>query len=149
MTSPYYEDDRRRLVEQLRKSQEEVAYLRHQMSAMQDNIGKIVERAIQNASQPIILQVPPERVKEIKERFGAKKQPKVRKLFNIPLYRDPHHYYLWVSMKLNVHDVWIGVFWKRRGRTLDVYVCLLPCLPLHVFYQDNRIVTPHDRQEQL
>lgn len=46
-----------------------------------------------------------------------------------------------------LEDCWVGVFWKRSPpeRTLlllglpslprvDVWICLLPCLPLHVWW---------------
>lgn len=29
-------------------------------------------------------------------------------------------------------DLWIGAFWKRTGSCIDLWICLLPCLPLHV-----------------
>lgn len=29
-------------------------------------------------------------------------------------------------------DLWVGAFWKRTGNTVDLWVCLLPCLPIHV-----------------
>lgn len=29
-------------------------------------------------------------------------------------------------------DLWIGVFWKRIGSTVDLWICVLPCLPLHL-----------------
>lgn len=28
-------------------------------------------------------------------------------------------------------DAWIGVYWNRIGNAMDVYICLLPFLPLH------------------
>jgi hypothetical protein len=28
-------------------------------------------------------------------------------------------------------DMWIGVFWKRSD-VLHVWICLLPCVPLHI-----------------
>ncbi len=28
-------------------------------------------------------------------------------------------------------DCWIGLFWRRDGNCLDVWLCLLPMLPLH------------------
>lgn len=30
-------------------------------------------------------------------------------------------------------DLWVGVFWRRTGNRLDVWVCLLPCLPIHLW----------------
>lgn len=29
-------------------------------------------------------------------------------------------------------DLWIGVFWKHTGNCIDLWICLLPCVPLHV-----------------
>ncbi len=29
-------------------------------------------------------------------------------------------------------DIWIGARWYRIGNCVDVLVCLLPCLPLHI-----------------
>lgn len=29
-------------------------------------------------------------------------------------------------------DLWVGAFWKRIGNCVDLWVCLLPCVPLHV-----------------
>lgn len=29
-------------------------------------------------------------------------------------------------------DFWIGAFWKRTGGSVDLWVCLIPCVPLHV-----------------
>jgi hypothetical protein len=29
-------------------------------------------------------------------------------------------------------DLWIGAYWKRIGNCIDLWVCLLPCLPLHI-----------------
>ena len=30
-----------------------------------------------------------------------------------------------------LEDLWIGAFWRRDGNCFDLWVCLLPCLPLH------------------
>lgn len=39
-----------------------------------------------------------------------------------------------LSVELEPRDVWIGLFWRvsPSGGMVDVYVCLLPCLPLHL-----------------
>jgi hypothetical protein len=29
-------------------------------------------------------------------------------------------------------DMWIGVFWRRADGTRHIWICLLPCLPLHI-----------------
>jgi hypothetical protein len=36
-----------------------------------------------------------------------------------------------VRLEYKLADMWIGAFWDRKGDTLHVWVCLLPCLPLH------------------
>ena len=36
------------------------------------------------------------------------------------------------SFEWKPQDLWVGVFWKRIGNAVDVWVCLLPCVPLHV-----------------
>jgi len=45
----------------------------------------------------------------------------------------------WTGIKFEPRDIWIGVFWdevdrdwrwEHAKRAWDVYVCLLPCLPL-------------------
>lgn len=35
-------------------------------------------------------------------------------------------------------DIWVGVYWKRFPAALDVYVCLLPMLPLNIYCQNMR-----------
>lgn len=37
-----------------------------------------------------------------------------------------------VSVEFVPQDVWVGVYWRRRWALLSVWVCLLPCLPIHV-----------------
>lgn len=29
-------------------------------------------------------------------------------------------------------DLWVGVFWDRNGDYLDIYICLVPTLPLYI-----------------
>lgn len=37
-----------------------------------------------------------------------------------------------VRLEFNPRDLWIGAYWKRsEGGGLDVWVCLVPALPLH------------------
>jgi hypothetical protein len=35
-------------------------------------------------------------------------------------------------------DLWIGAFWKTCGHCVDVYICFVPCVPLHIswWYHD-------------
>lgn len=34
-------------------------------------------------------------------------------------------------LEFKLSDLWIGAFWKTSGHCLDLWVCLLPCVPLH------------------
>lgn len=39
---------------------------------------------------------------------------------------------LWFArFEFKPQDCWIGVFWKSDSWDLDVWVCLLPMVPLH------------------
>lgn len=45
-----------------------------------------------------------------------------------------------VQLEFKLEDFWVGVFWRRRrgweecmgGDRLDVWICLVPCLPIHI-----------------
>lgn len=39
--------------------------------------------------------------------------------------------YRW-SLWFEKRDCWVGCFWRRLGNCLDIYICLVPCLPLHL-----------------
>ena len=34
-------------------------------------------------------------------------------------------------LEWKVQDLWVGVFWKRAAMSLDVWVCVVPCVPIH------------------
>lgn len=31
-----------------------------------------------------------------------------------------------------IQDLWVGAFWKRIGNDVDLWICFLPCVPLHI-----------------
>jgi len=31
-------------------------------------------------------------------------------------------------------DLWVGLYWKDSTYQIDVWVCLVPCLPIHFCY---------------
>lgn len=37
-----------------------------------------------------------------------------------------------LSFEFKLADLWLGAFYARKGDTLHVWVCILPCLPLHL-----------------
>ncbi len=48
-----------------------------------------------------------------------------------------------LQWKLEPRDLWVGIYWdltrEMRGmRHLDVYICLLPMLPLRLMFQLGR-----------
>ncbi len=37
-----------------------------------------------------------------------------------------------IGLEFKLQDFWIGAFWKRIGNCVDLWICILPCLPLHI-----------------
>jgi len=37
-----------------------------------------------------------------------------------------------ISIEFKLQDLWIGAFWKRIGNCVDLWVCLVPCVPIHI-----------------
>jgi hypothetical protein len=37
-----------------------------------------------------------------------------------------------VRVEFKAADCWIGVFWRRELGQLDVWLCLVPMLPIHL-----------------
>lgn len=37
-----------------------------------------------------------------------------------------------VRIERKWQDCWIGVYWARSDDRLDVWVCLIPCFPVHI-----------------
>jgi hypothetical protein len=44
------------------------------------------------------------------------------------------HYWTW-RIFFEWRFAWIGVFWHYYSSGLDVYICLLPCVPINIFMQ--------------
>ena len=51
--------------------------------------------------------------------------------------------------EVKLADCWVGVFWRKaanyypddpfiENETLDVWLCLLPCLPIHAMWSRQR-----------
>jgi hypothetical protein len=36
------------------------------------------------------------------------------------------------KFECKLEDCWVGVFWRQSNGVLHLWICLLPCLPLHV-----------------
>lgn len=37
-----------------------------------------------------------------------------------------------IHVEWKVEDLWIGAFWKRSGNVLHLWICVLPCIPIHM-----------------
>lgn len=57
------------------------------------------------------------------------------------------------KFELKIQDMWIGLFWKHGHITTDdgpqrmwtdVWICLIPCIPLHLTIGHN-VTIPFDR----
>lgn len=36
------------------------------------------------------------------------------------------------AVEFKLEDAWVGAFWKEKRGIMHLWICLLPCLPLHV-----------------
>lgn len=43
-------------------------------------------------------------------------------------------------------DLWLGVYWSRRPNGLHVYVCFIPCFPLHIVFFSKRSPVPPTKE---
>lgn len=41
-------------------------------------------------------------------------------------------WHIWLRFEFKLADMWIGWFWQRREHVLHIWICLVPCVPLHV-----------------
>ena len=39
------------------------------------------------------------------------------------------------TLQFELTDAWIGVRWRRYQKAIDLFVCLIPCLRLNVYWQ--------------
>ena len=37
-----------------------------------------------------------------------------------------------VRLEFKLPDMWVGWFWRNSSYQCDLWICLLPCLPLHI-----------------
>jgi len=37
-----------------------------------------------------------------------------------------------VQFQLEFRDLWIGLFWRETEIAWHFYICLVPCIPLHI-----------------
>lgn len=46
---------------------------------------------------------------------------------------------IWTSCYLLIEprDMWIGVYWKRYPKALELYICFIPIIPFRLYFQWN------------
>ena len=37
-------------------------------------------------------------------------------------------------LEFKLADFWIGAFWEQRGNVVNLWICILPCFPLHIVW---------------
>lgn len=48
-----------------------------------------------------------------------------------------------LTVEYKPNDLWVGVYWKNtksvesKYRKLDIYICLLPMLPIHIILENG------------
>lgn len=42
-----------------------------------------------------------------------------------------------VYVKFEPRDLWIGVYWNKPIWGLEIYICIIPCLPIKLMWFDK------------
>jgi hypothetical protein len=55
---------------------------------------------------------------------------------------ESHRRHVWLELLFEPRDLWVGVYWTRPPQVnwkhaVDVYVCVLPCLPLKIMLRGS------------
>lgn len=37
-----------------------------------------------------------------------------------------------IRLEFKIQDLWIGIFWKKKIRLYNIWICVIPCFPIHV-----------------
>ena len=40
-----------------------------------------------------------------------------------------------MQFELKIKDLWVGAQWRVWGNCVDIWICLIPCVPLHIQWQ--------------
>lgn len=43
-----------------------------------------------------------------------------------------------LRLEFKPQDCWIGVYWRTKNDWVDVWVCVLPMVPLHIYWTRRR-----------
>jgi hypothetical protein len=36
-----------------------------------------------------------------------------------------------IRLEFKIQDLWIGLFWKNGKEDIDIWLCIIPCFPIH------------------
>lgn len=42
-----------------------------------------------------------------------------------------------VHVEFKLADMWVGAYWAGHGGWIDLWVCILPCFPLHFWTEEK------------
>lgn len=37
-----------------------------------------------------------------------------------------------IRIKLEPRDLWVGLYWDNKPQWFDVYICIIPVVPIHI-----------------
>lgn len=43
-----------------------------------------------------------------------------------------------LNLEFKLADCWVGVFWQRKADELHIWICLIPCFPIHLIRKGRR-----------
>lgn len=43
----------------------------------------------------------------------------------------------YAQFEFKLADLWVGAFWRRTSNSVDVWICFVPCVPLHISWWWN------------
>lgn len=45
-----------------------------------------------------------------------------------------------IALEWEPQDLWVGIFWKKSIGVTDLWICLLPCVPIHIWWHPRRLI---------
>ncbi len=45
-----------------------------------------------------------------------------------------------IFLEFKLQDMWVGAYWQKSfERDLDIWICLIPCFPIHIMYYEPQL----------
>lgn len=49
------------------------------------------------------------------------------------------NFIIWgIDFEFKLQDFWIGLYWENRNHDIDIWLCIIPCFPIHYWSGYNR-----------